>query len=90
MPIIDRKQLKNFLKKKLTQTDTYCLKIMTFKKDRYISIQYLNRKYCIREVGFKHHVFHSDTAKDTLHLVLKCAKLEFPRSNKLYVIYECR
>lgn len=87
MKIIDRKQLKSFLKNILMQKGAYFFKIMTFKKDRYIEIQYENSIYSIQEVGFEHQVFQSDTAQETLKLILQRAKFEFPRSNKLYISY---
>jgi hypothetical protein len=90
MNMIYKKQLKQFLKKTFKSKKYFTLKILTFKKDRYLLITYNQEGYSIYEDGFekKHYQFLS--SEETMKKVMERASVEFKRSYRLYIQFKRR
>ncbi|WP_334332824.1 hypothetical protein [Companilactobacillus sp. HBUAS59544] len=84
MKRIPRKQLLNFLKKN-SQGPLLTITFYTFKKDRNINVVAHGNDYLVKEVGFNRQEFITHSNKEMLKLVNKLAKIEFYRSQTLYV-----
>jgi hypothetical protein len=84
MKRIPRKQLQNFLKKN-SQGPVLTITFYTFKKDRSINVVASGNDYLVKEVGFNRQKFIAHSNKEMLKLVNKLAKIEFYRSQTLYV-----
>ncbi|MDA9460635.1 hypothetical protein B835_516 [Enterococcus mundtii 3F] len=61
------------------------MKILTFKKDRYLLISYDQKRYTIVEDGFEKGKYQFDSSDEAIKAVMKMANIEFKRSYRLYV-----
>ncbi|EPH85029.1 hypothetical protein [Enterococcus faecalis] len=84
MKIIDKKQLKTYIRHSLKSDCT--IKIYTFKKDRYIAAMKNKDIYTIQENGFYQREFNFLIKKDAIKTMIKLAEIEFKNSHKLFVI----
>lgn len=85
MNMIYKKQLKQYLKKTFKSKNCFALKILTFKKDRYLLISYDQERYTIVEDGFEKSKYEFDSSDEAIKAVMKMANIEFKRSYRLYV-----
>ncbi|EOH65763.1 hypothetical protein I587_02273 [Enterococcus mundtii ATCC 882] len=85
MNMICKKQLKQFLKRKFKSKDCFKLKVLTFKKDRYLLISYDQERYTIVEEGFEKSKYEFDSSDEAIKAVMKMANIEFKRSYRLHV-----
>lgn len=64
------------------------LKFLTYKKDRSIIVEKTGDSFKIMEKGYRSIIWDSLTEKEVLKKVKKLQKIEFPRSNKFYLVKE--
>lgn len=83
--MIYKKQLKQFLKKKFKSKNCFTLKILTFKKDRYVFICYDQERYTIVEDGFEKSRYQFDSSDEAMKKVIRIAAIEFKNSYRLYI-----
>lgn len=83
MKIIDKKQLKTYIRSSLK--DDCTIKIYTFKKDRSIVLIKDRNLYLISENGFYKRDFRFLIKKEAIKFAMKLASIEFKNSHKLYV-----
>lgn len=83
MKIIDKKQLKTYLRFSLKNDCT--IKIYTFKKDRSIVLIKDRNLYLILENGFYKREFRFLIKNEAIKFAMKLASIEFKNSHKLYV-----
>lgn len=84
MKIIDKKQLKTYIRSSLKSDCT--IKIYTFKKDRSIILIKDRDLYLILENGFYKREFRFLIKREAIKSVMKLADIEFKTSHKLYVM----
>ncbi|MDO4535129.1 MAG: hypothetical protein Q4B63_04870 [Clostridium perfringens] len=58
--------------------------LLTFKKDRKVTIIKKNNSFSVYEDGFSKEIFFNLNIKDLRKLLKALARKEFPRSNKLH------
>lgn len=85
MNMIYKKQLKQHLKKIFKSKNYFALKILTFKKDRYVFICYDQERYTIVEDGFEKNRYHFGSSDEAMKKVMKIADIEFKNSYRLYI-----
>ncbi|WP_256924513.1 hypothetical protein [Candidatus Enterococcus wittei] len=83
--MINKKQLKQYLKHQFKSKDSFSLKIYMFKKDRYLLITYDRKNYKIAEFGFEKNDYQLSSSDETFKLAIRRANFEFKNSHKLYV-----
>ena len=66
------------------------LTVWTFKKDRRVTIWKEGDSFAIEEQGFRRERFAGLNQEEVLKRMKKLQKVEFPRSNKLYLTQEER
>ncbi len=88
MNMIYKKQLKQFLKRILKSKNCFTLKILTFKKDRYLLISYTQEHYIIVEDGFERKQFQFNSSDEAMREVIKRADIEFKHSYRLYTKFK--
>ncbi|WP_242589986.1 hypothetical protein [Enterococcus sp. DIV0660C] len=82
--MIYKKQLKQFLKRTFKSKNYFALKILTFKKDRYLLIIYNQEGYSICEEGFEKSHYQFESSEEAMKKVMEKANIEFKRSHRLY------
>ncbi|MFI3793746.1 hypothetical protein VBH21_03400 [Enterococcus hirae] len=85
MNMIYKKQLKQYLKKTFKSKNCFALKILRFKKDRYVFICYNQDQYTIVEDGFEKNRYQFDSSDEAMKKVMKIADIEFKNSYRLYI-----
>ncbi|OJG79437.1 hypothetical protein RV14_GL000860 [Enterococcus ratti] len=82
--MIYKKQLKQFLKRTFKLENCFTLKILTFKKDRYLLISYDQERYIIVEDGFERRQYQCNSSDEAMKKVMKRGDIEFKHSYRLY------
>ncbi|WP_439755898.1 hypothetical protein, partial [Lactobacillus taiwanensis] len=62
------------------------LKFLTYKKDRSILVEKNGDNFRVVENGYHKIVWNNLTEAEVLKRIKKLQKIEFPRSNKLYLV----
>lgn len=93
MNMIYKKQLKQYLKKTFKSKNCFALKILTFKKDRYVFICYNQDQYTIVEDGFEKNRYQFDSSDEAMKKVMKIAidfiyKLNLNNDSHLFYLLE--
>lgn len=88
MNMIYKKQLKQFLKRSFKSKRCFTLKILTFKKDRYLLIIYDIERYIIVEDGFEKRQYQFESSEEVMKKVMERASVEFKHSYKLYTQFK--
>ena len=87
--MIDNKNLLKLLRSELRKmNDSEKIKFLTYKKDRSIIVEKTGNRFEVIEDGYRKIVWDDLTEVETLKRVKKLQKIEFPRSNKLYLVKE--
>lgn len=87
--MIDNKNLLKLLRCELKKlNDGGKLKFLTYKKDRSIIVEKTGDNFQIIEKGYRSIIWDSLTEEEVLKKIKKLQKIEFPRSNKLYLVKE--
>ena len=85
--MIDNKNLLKILRTELRKmSNGERFKFLTYKKDRSISVEKTGDSFEIIENGYRKIVWHNLTDVEALKQIKKLQKIEFPRSNKLYLV----
>lgn len=83
--MIDNRNLLNIIERELKKMCAgTSIKILTYKKDRWITIEKHDNKFDVVENGYRKIVWSDLDERDVLKRLKKLQKIEFPRSNKLY------
>ncbi|EEQ26895.1 hypothetical protein L2415_04480 [Lactobacillus gasseri] len=67
-------------------SDRKRLKFLTYKKDRSITVEKTGDSFEVIENGYRKIAWHNLTEAEVLKQIKKVQKIEFPRSNKLYLV----
>ena len=67
-------------------SDREKLKFLTYKKDRSIIVEKTGDSFEVIENGYRKIAWHNLTEAEVLKQIKKVQKIEFPRSNKLYLV----
>lgn len=87
--MIANSELISFLQIKLDKMEYgETIRILTYKKDREIDITREKSGFLLYENGFKEQEFLVMDKEQILKQVKKLQKIEFPRSNRLYIVRE--
>lgn len=84
--MIDNKNLLQLLRielQKMNKSDK--IKFLTYKKDRSILVEKGGDTFTVVENGYRQIVWENLTEIEVLKRMKKLQKIEFPRSNKLYL-----
>ncbi|TVU93726.1 hypothetical protein [Lactobacillus gasseri] len=85
--MIDNKNLLKILRTELRKmSDRKKLKFLTYKKDRSIIVEKTGDSFEVIENGYRKIAWHNLTEAEVLKQIKKVQKIEFPRSNKLYLV----
>ncbi|MDE7050684.1 MAG: hypothetical protein K2O75_07460 [Lactobacillus sp.] len=85
--MIDNKNLLKFLRTELSKmSNGDKLKFLTYKKDRSVLVEKNGDNFRIVENGYRKIVWDKLTEAEVLKRIKKLQKIEFPRSNKLYLV----
>lgn len=85
--MIDNKNLLKLLRtelRKMSNGDK--LKFLTYKKDRSVLVEKNGDNFRVVENGYHEIVWDDLTKAEVLKRIKKLQKIEFPRSNKLYLV----
>lgn len=84
--MIDNRNLLNIIGRELKKmsADT-SIKILTYKKDRSITIEKHSEQFNVIKNGYRKIVWSDLDEHEVLKRLKKLQKIEFPRSNKLYL-----
>ncbi|PQF79498.1 hypothetical protein CUS72_00945 [Enterococcus faecium] len=88
MNMIYKKQLKQFFKRTIKSKKCFTLKILTFKKDRYLLIIYDRERYIMVEDGFEKRQYQFESSEKVMKKVMERASVEFKHSYKLYIQFK--
>ena len=85
--MIDNKNLLKFLRSELRKMcDGEKIKFLTYKKDRSIIVERIGDSFKVVENGYRKIVWDKLNESEALKRIKKLQKIEFPRSNKLYLV----
>ncbi|QTQ40179.1 hypothetical protein [Lactobacillus taiwanensis] len=85
--MIDNKNLLKLLRIELRKmSNGNKLKFLTYKKDRSILVEKNGDNFRVVENGYYKIVWNNLTEAEVLKRIKKLQKIEFPRSNKLYLV----
>ncbi|MEY8530173.1 MULTISPECIES: hypothetical protein [Lactobacillus] len=85
--MIDNKNLLKLLRIELRKmSNGNKLKFLTYKKDRSILVEKNGNNFRVVENGYHKIVWNNLTEAEVLKRIKKLQKIEFPRSNKLYLV----
>ena len=85
--MIDNKNLLKLLRIELRKmSNGNKLKFLTYKKDRSILVEKNGNNFRVVENGYNKIVWNNLTEAEVLKRIKKLQKIEFPRSNKLYLV----
>lgn len=85
--MIDNKNLLKLLRIELRKmSNGNKLKFLTYKKDRSILVEKNGDNFRVVENGYHKIVWNNLTEGEVLKRIKKLQKIEFPRSNKLYLV----
>lgn len=85
--MIDNKNLLKLLRIELLKmSNGNKLKFLTYKKDRSILVEKNGDNFRVVENGYHKIVWNNLTEAEVLKRIKKLQKIEFPRSNKLYLV----
>ncbi|KRN00754.1 hypothetical protein FD18_GL000569 [Lactobacillus taiwanensis DSM 21401] len=85
--MIDNKNLLKLLRIELRKmSNGNKLKFLTYKKDRSILVEKNGDNFRVVENGYHKIVWNNLTEAEVLKRIKKLQKIEFPRSNKLYLV----
>lgn len=85
--MIDNKNLLKLLRIELQKmSNGNKLKFLTYKKDRSILVEKNGDNFRVVENGYHKIVWNNLTEAEVLKRIKKLQKIEFPRSNKLYLV----
>ena len=85
--MIDNKNLLKLLRIELRKmSNGNKLKFLTYKKDRSILVEKNGDNFRVVENGYHKIVWNKLTEAEVLKRIKKLQKIEFPRSNKLYLV----
>ena len=85
--MIDNKNLLKLLRIELRKmSNGNKLKFLTYKKDRSILVEKNGDNFRVVENGYHKIVWNNLTEAEVLKRIRKLQKIEFPRSNKLYLV----
>lgn len=85
MKLIDKKQLYPMLKKQIKNPCLLSIKVLTFKKDRYLKITHQHGKFLFNEYGYEKNASVFPTEKEVFHQFKRSSNVEFPNSRKIYL-----
>lgn len=84
--MIDNRNLLNIIGRELKKMSADAsIKILTYKKDRSIMIEKHSEQFNVIENGYRKIVWSDLDEHEVLKRLKKLQKIEFPRSNKLYL-----
>lgn len=84
--MIDNRNLLNIIGRELKKMSADAsIKILTYKKDRSITIEKHSEQFSVIENGYRKIVWSDLDEHEVLKRLKKLQKIEFPRSNKLYL-----
>ncbi|WP_304682669.1 hypothetical protein [Lactobacillus taiwanensis] len=85
--MIDNKNLLKLLRIELRKmSNGNKLKFLTYKKDRSILVEKNGNNFRVVENGYHKIIWNNLTEAEVLKRIKKLQKIEFPRSNKLYLV----
>lgn len=85
--MIDNKNLLKLLRIELRKmSNGNKLKFLTYKKDRSIIVEKNGDNFRVVENGYHKIIWNNLTEAEVLKRIKKLQKIEFPRSNKLYLV----
>ena len=85
--MIDNKNLLKLLRIELRKmSNGNKLKFLTYEKDRSILVEKNGNNFRVVENGYHKIVWNNLTEAEVLKRIKKLQKIEFPRSNKLYLV----
>ncbi|OYS19863.1 hypothetical protein [Lactobacillus taiwanensis] len=85
--MIDNKNLLKLLRIELRKmSNGNKLKFLTYKKDRSILVEKNGDNFRVVESGYHKIIWNNLTEAEVLKRIKKLQKIEFPRSNKLYLV----
>ncbi|WP_172187514.1 hypothetical protein [Lentilactobacillus kribbianus] len=73
-----------WIKQQFKRNSDCTIRLLTFKKDRMLTIVKRGVTFDVIEAGFNHCQYSDLDSKAAFHLVKKLLELEFPRSHMVY------
>lgn len=85
MKMMTKQTIIRWLKRQIKHAEFSKITLLTFKKDRQITVINQNGSFTVVESGYKHQTFEQLDAPETIKQLKQLLAFEFPRSHQVYV-----